>query len=282
MGLINQGGKLLLQNGALASGSGCCCGQCNPATCPTGTECQPPCVCVNGQCVSPPCSGPCDKYNKCVLGCGCNTSSPTSYGGECVRSGAVDHTITTEAECEECVTECEYTQCDEYMYVEEGQSCPEGWQSDGWGGCYRTTYPSSCGQCNGYCYSEGCTSTGNCGQWVTYPIGTCDVQEPCRYGNGQEVVSFQCPDGIPCCNSANAENNSGPPYHHFCGRTDVFGVVCWPAPNPQQCWDNISRYTGVSGPIDELTALCTEPWAVFVYGATSCEDDPCGYNNPLP
>ena len=256
MALINQGGKLLLQNGALTTGQACCCNKC---------------------------SGPCDKYNKCVLGCGCDTSLPTAYAGECLKNGSVDHAIITEAECEECLTECEYNQCDEYMYVEEGQSCPDGWQSDGWGGCYRTTYPSSCSQCNGYCYSEGCTSTGNCGQWVTYPIGKCDVQPPCTYAYGNfPPESYQCPDGIPCCQSENAENNSGPPYHHFCGRADVFGVVCWPAPNPQRCWDDLSRYTGVSGPIDELTALCTEPWAVFVYGATSCEDDPCGYNNPLP
>jgi hypothetical protein len=70
MALINEGGKLLLQNGALANGAGCCCGQCDPATCPTGTECQPPCVCVNGNCVR--CSGPCDGENPCPEGCACD------------------------------------------------------------------------------------------------------------------------------------------------------------------------------------------------------------------
>ena len=70
-----QGGKLLVDGGKLASGAGCCCGQCNPATCPTGTECQPPCVCVDGQCVDgggAGCSGPCYANGDCSEGCSCN------------------------------------------------------------------------------------------------------------------------------------------------------------------------------------------------------------------
>jgi len=159
MALINQGGKLLLQNGALASGAACCCGGC---------------------------SGPCSDMNPCQPGCVCDYSNAaTAY--RCVRNGDVDLSLTSEASCEECVTECDYNQCDEYMYVEEGQSCPEGWVSDGYGGCYRTTYPSSCSQCNGYCYSEGCTSTGNCGQWTQYEIGSCIKPNNCCQSQGVQL-----------------------------------------------------------------------------------------------
>lgn len=151
MTLINQGGSLLLRNGALATGQACCCGGC---------------------------SGPCSDTNPCQPSCVCDYSSATT-AYRCIRNGVVDPLLTTEAACEECATECDYNQCDEYMHVEEGQSCPEGWMSDGYGGCYRTTYPSSCSQCNGYCYSEGCTSTGNCGQWTQYQIGNCVAAPNC-------------------------------------------------------------------------------------------------------
>lgn len=50
MALINEGGKLLLRDGKLGTGQGCCCGGCNPSSCPNGTECTPPCVCVDGFC----------------------------------------------------------------------------------------------------------------------------------------------------------------------------------------------------------------------------------------
>lgn len=79
MALVNQGGSLLLRNGALATGAACCCSKCS-GPCPTGvSECAPGCGCKDSQCV--PCSGPCDGENPCPEGCVC-------VNGECV-SGCV-------------------------------------------------------------------------------------------------------------------------------------------------------------------------------------------------
>lgn len=155
MAIVTNGDKIILRNGALGTGQACCCNKC---------------------------SGLCSELNQCQPQCRCDISAPTSYGGKCVRNGSVDPSLTTQASCVECTTECEYNQCYEYMYVEEGQDCPGGWDADGWGGCSRITYPSSCSQCEGSCYSEGCTSTGNCGQWVSYPIGTCVTPNNCCEG----------------------------------------------------------------------------------------------------
>jgi hypothetical protein len=58
MALINQGGKLLLQNGALASGAACCCNKCS-GPCDSENPCPEGCACVDGECVTSPCSGPC-------------------------------------------------------------------------------------------------------------------------------------------------------------------------------------------------------------------------------
>jgi hypothetical protein len=58
MALINQGGKLLLQNGALASGAGCCCSKCS-GPCDAESPCPEGCVCVDGECVPNCNSEPC-------------------------------------------------------------------------------------------------------------------------------------------------------------------------------------------------------------------------------
>jgi len=69
MALINQGGALLLQGGALASGAACCCGKCS-GPCPNGVaDCATGCGCSSGQCV--PCQGACDEENPCPEGCYC-------------------------------------------------------------------------------------------------------------------------------------------------------------------------------------------------------------------
>jgi hypothetical protein len=77
MALINEGGKLLLRDGKLGTGQGCCCGgPCNPSTCPTGTECTPPCVCQNGEC-KPACDPQeCPTGTECTPPCVCQN-------GEC-------------------------------------------------------------------------------------------------------------------------------------------------------------------------------------------------------
>lgn len=136
MALVNHGGKLLLQNGALATGAACCCNKCS-GPCPNGvSDCAPGCACVNGECVSP-----------------------------CCINGALDSSYTSQESCEDCTTT---NTCSEYMYLEDPEaSCPEGWTSDGWGGCSRTTNPASCESCSGYCYSE---QSGPCGVWLTGDI----------------------------------------------------------------------------------------------------------------
>jgi hypothetical protein len=160
MALINEGGKLLIQNGALASGAGCCCGggPCDPATCPNGTECQPPCVCVDGECVQAP--------------------------GACCINGSCDLSYATQEECESCET---VNQCYEYLYLEDPeQPCPEGWQGGG-GWCSRSTTPESCGDCQGECYPQ---QIGPCGKWI--PDSTsCDESPQC---DGVDVI-YIC--GIP-------------------------------------------------------------------------------------
>ena len=50
---------------------------CTPSPCPEG------CVCVDGECVEPPCSGPCDTNEDCDPGCRCD-------GGECVPCASID------------------------------------------------------------------------------------------------------------------------------------------------------------------------------------------------
>ena len=153
MSLTVQGGKLVMRNGALGASRACCCDKC---------------------------SGSCDEENACQPSCRCHYTTTTNIG-KCYRNGVHDPALTTQAACVDCQTTCEFVECQEYMYVEEGQDCPAGWVPDGWGGCSRTTNPSSCAECGGYCYSEGCTSTGNCGQWVLVPFksGQCETPNNC-------------------------------------------------------------------------------------------------------
>jgi hypothetical protein len=54
MALVNQGGSLLLRNGALASGAGCCCSKCS-GPCDEENPCGEGCVCVDGECVPADC-----------------------------------------------------------------------------------------------------------------------------------------------------------------------------------------------------------------------------------
>jgi hypothetical protein len=106
MALVVDGGGLVNKGGALGTGQACCCNKC---------------------------SGPCDEENPCTPGCVCDyTNATAAY--RCIINGAVDPSLTSEAACEECVTECD---------------------------------------------SEGCTSTGNCGQWTQYPIGNCVAAPNC-------------------------------------------------------------------------------------------------------
>jgi hypothetical protein len=53
MALVNQGGSFLLQNGALATGAGCCCNKCS-GPCDGENPCPEGCECVDGQCVDCP------------------------------------------------------------------------------------------------------------------------------------------------------------------------------------------------------------------------------------
>ena len=77
MTLVNQGGSLLLRNGALATGAACCCNKCS-GPCPNGvSECAPGCGCKDSQCV--PCSGPCDTS--------CYVAYCCSPDGQCGPNG---------------------------------------------------------------------------------------------------------------------------------------------------------------------------------------------------
>jgi hypothetical protein len=51
MALVNQGGSLLLRNGALATGQACCCNRCF-GPCDGENPCPEGCECVDGQCVA--------------------------------------------------------------------------------------------------------------------------------------------------------------------------------------------------------------------------------------
>lgn len=189
-----QNGKLVLRDGKVGTGQACCCGGC---------------------------SGPCSALNPCPQGCACDTSGSTSATSVCYQNGIPNPAITSQASCEECATECDYIECTEYtypgyVYVEEGQECPEGWTPDGWGGCYepcppgwtnlggacsRTTYPTSCSECSGSCYTEGCTTTGNCGRWGEYTDGQCKGQAPCSCQVGATIeatITATFFDGASC------------------------------------------------------------------------------------
>lgn len=98
MALTVQNGSLVVRDGKLGTGQGCCCGggPCNPSTCPNGTQCTPPCVCVDGQCVpetgacclpeTESCEvdrGPCPEDLDCGPGRYCNEV------GRCLEPGTV-------------------------------------------------------------------------------------------------------------------------------------------------------------------------------------------------
>lgn len=117
------------------------------------------------------CSGPCDEENPCPEGCACVDGECVGGTGCCCINGQ-GSTGYTQASCEDCTTT---NVCDEYFYLEDPEaSCPEGWASDGWGGCSRTTNPASCESCSGYCQQQ---QSGVCGEWLGG--GTCDMVQDC-------------------------------------------------------------------------------------------------------
>ena len=86
MALINQGGKLLLKNGALAGGTACCCGKCS-GPCPTGvTDCPVGCGCSSGQCVECASQAYCRPgmygFGTCPPGCCCLGNKCVGYSLE--------------------------------------------------------------------------------------------------------------------------------------------------------------------------------------------------------
>lgn len=165
MALTVQNGSLVVRDGKLGTGQGCCCGggggsgPCNPSTCPNGTQCTPPCVCVDGQCVS---GGAC-----------------------CLPSGGCQGGLSQEA-CEECVVWCR-----ENGLRPQGElECPEGWDGlsgqDG-GPCQRVTFTDTCAECRSKTrppevqeigYSNFCLfQFGRCG---TFQAGVSCSTEPCN------------------------------------------------------------------------------------------------------
>jgi len=158
MSLTAQGGKLVVRNGALGTTQACCCNKCS-GPCDAENPCGEGCVCVDGQCVA-------------ATGCCCINGQ--GVGGH------------TQESCEECTTT---NVCNEFMYLEDPEaSCPEGWMSNGWGGCTRTTNPASCGSCSGDCEQQ---QSGTCGEWLSG--GTCEMVQVCEAEDPYVCVSLNDP-----------------------------------------------------------------------------------------
>jgi hypothetical protein len=105
MALVNQGGSLLLQNGALATTQACCCNKCS-GPCPNGvSDCAPGCECVDGQCAY--CTGQIVGY---YSGCQCFHAPELEGTGEAAAIA------------------CAQSACDQFWTPEYSQyACPEGY-----------------------------------------------------------------------------------------------------------------------------------------------------------
>ena len=201
MALVNQGGSLLLQNGALATGQACCCEKCS-GPCPTGvSECAPGCGCKDSKCV--PCSGPCDESNPCPEGCSC-------VDGECV-----------DLPCEDCTAKLnagEYALDVEYPDM----TFPPADGDIGYGGFYflRELF---CGiaidawaACDNYFAPEGPYFECGCGKTWTWTVG-CDQE-------GGPVITGSSADGEwgNCgCNSDGGSFSEGPSNPLLCNPRTV-------------------------------------------------------------
>lgn len=114
MAIINQGGKLLLQNGALASGAGCCCGG------PTGV------CCVNGTCdpsyTTQEACEECETVYECTEYLFLEDPQQACPEGW-IGSGGFCYRVTNPESCGECAGDCfpqEVGPCGEWI---EGGDC---------------------------------------------------------------------------------------------------------------------------------------------------------------
>lgn len=129
---------------------------------------------------------------KLATGQGCCCGGPT---GACCINGVCDPSYTTQEECEACET---VNTCTEYLFLEDPeQSCPEGWTSDGFGGCSRVTNPESCEDCTGWCDS---TQTGPCGDWIENT--DCNATPDCTGVVGYYICGIPDTFAVPVDNTS--------------------------------------------------------------------------------
>lgn len=230
MALINEGGKLLLQNGALASGAGCCCGGC---------------------------SGPCDEESPCAEGCECVDGQCVEGARCCLPSCTCTNQYSTQLECEQCDT---VNTCYEYLYPENPEDpCPSGW-SGGGGFCSRITTVESCSQCAGYCDSY---TIGPCGSWKA--AATCGRECNPAWCQSDCVVDFPPTDPTPNYSQDNVAfadatgrtvwSSQRGTYGFAVGQTADGMPTSWKPSFKQNCKWLIARYDGEEFSFRDVTQL---------------------------
>jgi hypothetical protein len=106
MALVVDGGGLVNKSGALGTGQACCCNKCS-GPCDEENPCPEGCVCVDGECVTPDCTG-------VIVG---------AYSGcQCL------HAPENNAPGEDAAIACAQSACDQFWTPEYSQyACPEGY-----------------------------------------------------------------------------------------------------------------------------------------------------------
>jgi hypothetical protein len=230
MALINQGGKLLLQNGALASGEACCCGG--------GTCCLP-----DGTCGSGLTQAQCEACETTIT-CFEETYPPCTYAEQDENGQCPEGFVAIGGGCLQC------------------EPCPEGWSgSDGY--CYRVTNPATCDDCAGSCTSQ---EEGVCGEWkggVGCDLALCQ----CLGMEDEEQLILEL-NAVPCDEAglaawvdflessgwANVRYQDGP-----FGTTAFYGLCCGPWSYVGNAPAGTNGYLCGGAPAGQAFRVCANP-----------------------